>query len=135
MTVTGTLVTEGIGYAVTVALPEKNKAQITINSPRTLAGYSFSVDDGKVCVFYESMAIELVPPAAQLPMAWVSDMLSLAPEDYLYSTEEDGMTVSYYSSDKGETVIYSRDSNTPCRIKHTLNNKTLVLEIDTLLIQ
>lgn len=136
MTVTGTLVTDTLSCAVSVTMTSENSASICINSPETLKNYSFEVENEKITAFYEEMEIELCSSAFELPVGQIADMLSLSPEAYKYSRTEKETRYDFYDDTISETVIISENSEgIPKRIEHTRNNKTITLEIDSLIIQ
>ena len=136
MTVTGTLSEEDFSCAVTVNLTESGSAEIAIDSPPTLTGYSFKVDNGEIWVYYDSMEIDLKAAADDIPVLWLSDMLSLKKEDYRYSAKKGSSQFDYFESDTAKTVI-SRyaDKDIPYRIEYFKEGKTLTFDIDTLIVQ
>lgn len=136
MTVTGTLITDGLSCALCVTMPNENTAEISVSSPDTLKNYRFTVDGEKIKVFYEDMEIELCSVASELPVGQIADMLSLSPEDFKYSRTENDIRYDFYADSLSETVIISEKSEkNPKRIEHKRDKNTVIFEIDSLIIQ
>lgn len=136
MMVTGTLAYDGHSYAVTVTLSKDKTASISVNAPESLTGYKFSVENGRVRVYYEGMEIELNSSAADIPVMWITDMLSLSRSDYLRTEHKKDSDTVLFADGSGETeVCFTEGGTLPYRIIYTFGNKKAVLDIDTFIIQ
>lgn len=136
MTVTGTLTQGDMSYALTLTLSDKSRAKISIDSPDTIRGYSFTVDNEGIWVYYDDMQIDLHAVGSHIPILWVVDMLSLSEEDYRYSRKEEDATVSFYEYEDTQTVLYTRkNEDFPFRIEHTRKQGSVRFDIDTFILQ
>lgn len=136
LTLTGTLSAKDFSCALTVTLTDKNKANITIDSPETLKGYGFTVDNSEIWVYYDDMKADLPPVSADIPILRVVDMLCLTETDCTYIRKDKEVTVAFYDDTVSKTAVYlRRDEDIPFRIEHTRDGSTVDLEIDTLITQ
>ncbi len=136
MTVTGTLTQGDFSCAVTVNISQKGVAELTVDSPETLKGYSFKVDNGSIWVYYDNMEIDLHALQEDIPMMWVSEMLSVDCEEHKYSRSEDNTRLDFFVGDTAETVVYTLEGEeAPYRIEYSRQGQTLRFDIDTLIVQ
>ena len=136
VTISGVLTYNGVSCALTVTMREKNLLDITIDSPENLSGYRFKVDNSKVWVYYDSMQIELNGTDTDFPFSLLAQATSVSREDFEYSRTDGENRIYYYKTDGNTAVIYvKRSEDIPCRIEYTKNNTTLILDIESFIVQ
>ncbi len=136
ITMSGTLTCGGNSCAITVVAQGKDSLDISIDSPKGLAGYSFKVDNSKVWVYYDGMQIELENGSIDIPFSLFPEILSVSLENFEYSRTDEKNVIYYYKKDGNSTVIYvKRATDTPCRIEYTKDNRTVIFDIESFIIQ
>lgn len=136
ITLSGTLTHNGTSVALNAVIRDKDSCEITIASPESLSGYSFSFDSHGARVYYDDMQIELKSGGFDVPLALLPRMLSVSREDFEYSRTDEENLIYYYKKDGADTVVYVKlGEDYPCRIEYTEGSVSLTLDIESFAIQ
>ncbi len=132
ITLSGNLSYNGNSYAVTSVIHGTHSADITIDYPENLSGYSFKVDNSSVWVYYDSMQIELKNGIADIPFALIPEMLSVSYSDFESCRTEGDALIYYYKKDGSLIRINTkRNEDKPCRIEYTGEQGTVIFDIES----
>lgn len=139
ISITGTLEKEDLKCGVTVTVTAANTGEITIDSPESLSGYRFRVENGSVLVFYEDIEIELVPDSVK-GICRIVGMLSLEGKEASSIDLEENDSGSFsrrkFNFEDSQITVYTKTGeNLPCRIVSEAGGSEIVLNIDTLILQ
>ncbi len=132
MTVSGVFCGNDLTAAIDITLTSQGCGEVKINSPETLAGYTFKITPDGTTVYYDNLEIPISTGDLPLYAKKAIEMLSVAPEKITDESIEPTQTVTKLIYKNEEFTVYIKNGE---EFPYLIESANASFEIDTVIYQ